>query len=257
MQFDSKWEIGVSAGGYYPSLTSQFSSYDIGLVYEDDHMGMQFFAYSRHVDELNNPKDVSKRLYSIELLLNGALRVAWADYEPCPIKFTYFAELNVGGSHNVWADKIEEFPFQTTVLNQHTHHHLDSPKNYFPSYLFYLSKQSEELRSLLFLCGLISTNTPLENILTWSTLYKIVDCIRHYSKEISIPINDIVDPANLNKFTAACNNMSVLGLNARHGASGNPQPSSDRVITDINEAINLILGMANKFAHKYIAIKFP
>lgn len=255
MNREHKWEVGVSSGSYYPSLTQEFSGRDIGLAYEDDHMGLQFFAYSYHIDELDDPKDVSKRLYSLELLLNGALRVSWAGTRVCATNFTSFSEINVGGNHGIWADSIEEYPFsRNPQIDQFRPAH-DDPRTYFPSYLLYLSRQSDELRSLLFLCGLISKNSPLETILTWSTLYKIMDCVRHYSNLAGISMNDIVSPTELNKFTAACNNMSILGLNARHGAAGNPPPT--RVMTSIDEAIDLILGMASSFSRRFVAIKYP
>ena len=39
MNREHKWEIEVSSGGYYSSLADGFSGCDIGLAYEDDHLG--------------------------------------------------------------------------------------------------------------------------------------------------------------------------------------------------------------------------
>lgn len=249
-----KWEIGVSAGSYYPSLTQQFSSYDIGLAYENEDMGMQFFAYSYHIDELDNPIDVGKRLYSLQLLLNGALYINWGNLDKSPIKFTYFINLDVRSQHDIWADSIEEYPFSDNPLINQLKNSLDGPNKSFASLLLHLSRQSKELRTVLFLCGLISINSPLENILTWSTLYKILDSIKHYSKKENLKIESFVNTNNLNKFTSACNNMSILWLNSRHGAKGNTPPTE--VITDINEAINLILGMTKLFTRAFVSKKY-
>lgn len=255
MNREHKWEIGISSGAYYPSLAEAFGVHDIGLSYENDHMGMQFLAYSYHIDDLDRPDEVARRLYSLNLLLNGSLRVAFKEIQTPVTKFTYFIEPNVSGPHYIWAESIEEYPFSTNPQIDQFRLELEDLKTFFPSYILYLSRQSEELRSLLFLCGLISTSSPLENILTWSTLYKIMDCVRHYSNQEGIKMANLVNVAELNKFTAACNNMSILGLNARHGAAGNPPPT--RVITNMHDAIDLILGMAHNFAREFVQRKYP
>jgi hypothetical protein len=253
MSLEHKWEIGVNSGSYYQSLTQIFRGNDIGLTYEDDCTGMRFLAYSYHIDELDDPKDVSKRLFSLELLLNGALCVDWAKLYPLKTKFIYFTDINARDRHNIYAESIEEYPFSRNTRFDENFSMCDAAKTNFASYLLFLSKQSDELRTLLFLCGLISKNTPLEIILTWSTLYKIKDCIRHYSKQHGIQIDKIVNMTKLNEFTAACNNMSILGIFARHGAAGNTPPT--RVMKSIDEAIELILNMANSFCHCFVKTK--
>ena len=250
-----KWEIGVSAGSYYPSLAEQFSGRDIGLAYENDHMGMQFFAYSYHIDELDNPILVGKRLYSLQLLLNGALYINSGELDKSPIKFTYFVKLDGGSQQSIWTDIIEEYPFNNDLLIDQFKHPLDNPKKSFASYLLHLSRQSTELRTLLFLSGLISTNSTIEKILTWSTLYKILDCVKHYSLKEDFDVNSFVDNTRLEMFTTACNNMSILGLNSRHGAKGN-KPPIKAVMTDLDEAINLILSMSKLFTKAFISKKY-
>src|SRR5690606_29914535 len=56
--------------------------------------------------------------------------------------------------------------------------------------------------------------------------------------------------SRIERFTAACNNMSVLGLYARHGMTTNTPPK--KVMTDVREASRLLLGMSRSFCQKFI-----
>ena len=104
---EHKWEIAVLAGSYYTDLTQSFSGNDIALAYDNDYMGMQSFAFSYHIDELDDPADVGRRLYSLQLLLNGALRLSSGKATEWPIVFTDFAAVNGGCRHPVYANTIE------------------------------------------------------------------------------------------------------------------------------------------------------
>ncbi|PTU63979.1 hypothetical protein DB032_03130 [Chromobacterium sp. Panama] len=250
-----KWEITVAAGGYYPDLAHHFFGNDIDLGYENDHIGMQFYAYSRHIDELDDPDHVSERLYSLQLLLNGALRAAAGCVSSMPIQFLGFSAYENGCSYPVSAHRIEEDPFSRNPRIDQIHTRYEDPRQRYPSYLLYLAKRDPCLRDLLFLLGLISTNTTLEKVLAWSTLYKILDSVKHYAKEIDAGIDAFADPEQLSLFTAACNNTSILGIYARHGASENPPPK--RALTNIDDASALIAGMTARFCRGYIAAKYP
>ena len=250
-----KWEIAVDAGPYYPDLTQNFRGNDIDLSYEDDHMGMQFFAYSRHIDELDDPSHVAQRLYSLQLILNGALRVSKMNTHAIPIGFRDFSCCDSGGRYTVYAETIEEFPFSTNPAIDSGLLGWNNPKTGFASYLVYLAKSDADLRSLLFLAGLITSGSAIECILTWGTLYKILDSVRHYSKSNGLEIENFADMSRINEFTAACNNMSILGLYSRHGAAANKLPK--KVITDLSEAIGLIISLASKFCRAYVNSKYP
>jgi hypothetical protein len=251
-----KWEINVSAGSYYPDLTQNFLGNDIDLCYDnDDDTGMRFFAYSRHIDELDNPKHVAQRLYSLQLLLNGALRVSRMNVHPIPISFLEFSLCNSGGSHAVYAEVIEDFPFSTNPAIDSGMPEWNKPQNLFASYLVYLAKSDSDLRCLLFLAGLITSSSAIECILTWGTLYKILDSVRHISKRDGLAIESFADMSRVNEFTAACNNMSVLGLYSRHGAAANKPPT--KVITDLQEAIGLIISLECNFCKAYVNSKYP
>jgi hypothetical protein len=250
-----KWEIAVYAGSYYPALTQDFYGNDIDLSYEDDYMGMQFFAYSRHVDELDDPKHVAQRLYSLQLILNGSLRISWNNAHTIPVRFEEFARCDSGGRRAVYAQSIEEFPFSNNPEIDANLPEWNQPKNQFVSYLVNLSKSDADLRGILFLIGLISSNSPIESILTWGTLYKILDSVKHHSKINGFQIDNFVDMARINEFTAACNNMSILGLYARHGAAANKPPR--KVITNLPEATDLIVSLASNFCSAYVKKKYP
>jgi hypothetical protein len=255
MPSSHKWEIAVSAGSYYPDLTQNFPGNDIDLSYENDHLGMQFFAYSCHVDELDDPDHVAQRLYSLQILLNGALRLNWGHVNSMPVHFSEFARVNGGGRHSVYAKIIEEDPFNRNSEIDQGLTGWNNPKSRYPSHLLSLSKTDDDLRSLLFLIGLVSKNSPIESILTWGTLYKILDTVKHHSKSLQLSLEGFADKQKVSEFTAACNNMSILGVYARHGAAGNDPPT--RVITDLDEAIGLIISMATKFCHAYVRAKHP
>lgn len=249
-----KWEITVSAGPYYPCLTQNFNSNDITLSYENDHLGMQFFLYSRHLDELDDHAKVAQRLYSLQLLLNGALRLYWGNIHEKPIHFSDFVQIDSGGRNPIYAKVIEENPFsRNTEIDYFPQR--NSSKNKYPVHLLNISKTDSDLRALLFLVGLVSNRTPIECILTWGTLYKILDTVKHHAKVLKLPFNQFADKEKITKFTAACNNMSVLGVYARHGAAGNNTPT--KVITDLDEATDLVISTATNFCRAYINTKYP
>ncbi len=245
-----KWEFSISAGSYYPSLTERFGGNDICLAYENDDLGMQFFGFSLHIDALSEPSHVAQRLYSLQVLLNGALRVSSGHTNMIPIMFHQFSLCNGGSNHNVYAESIEESPFDLNPSIDKDLPYWKDPKNNYSSYILNKSKYDKVIRELLFLVGMISTtNSATERVLTWSTLYKILDCVKHYSKDFELPYDTFADKPRINEFTAACNNMSILGLNARHGPSGNKPPK--KVMTCLNEASNLIVSLSQSFMQHY------
>lgn len=163
---EHKWEIGVSAGSYYPSLTQEFWGNDLGLAYEDDHMGIQFFAFSYHIDEIDDPEHIACRLFSLQTLLNGALRLSWNDNDFIPVKFTHFARCDGGVRHEVHASNIESNPFSSNADIDRFEHHMLPARGRLSSRILNICKKDETLRSLVFLVGLISTNSSLEKIMT-------------------------------------------------------------------------------------------
>lgn len=257
MAAEHKWEIGVRAGAYFPSLTRVFIGDDIGLSYENDHLGMQFFAYSSHIDAQTDPVDVSRRLFSLQLLLNGALRLDWATVSREPVVFTNFAQIPLGASFEVSPDQFEPNPFQA-VFTPAMPAFPNSPEKadrFFASLLLHLASYSEELRTLLALVGLIRTYSMEDRILAWSTLYKIHDCVRTYASQTGHKWEAFVNAADVNRFTAAVNNMSVLGLFARHGAANNPKPKN--VLSDLGDACDLTLKYARRFCVAFVNTKYP
>ncbi len=186
--------------------------------------------------------------------MNGALRLCWGDIHPVPVRFSEFARINGGGRHSVYANIIEEDPFYRNSAIDRDLSGWNNPKTRCPSHLLNLSKADSDLRALLFLVGLVSKNSPLECILAWGTLYKILDTVRYHSKPLQLSLEEFSDINKINAFTAACNNMSILGVYARHGAAGNSPPK--RVITDLDEAIDLIISMAAKFCQAYVNVKY-
>lgn len=248
-----KWEIDVSAGAYYPNLAVNFPGNDICFSYEDDQ-GMRFFAYSNHVDVLDDPGRVVQRIYSLQILVNGALRLGWGKINGKSICFNRCVRFSDCYKEKVFAKSIEEEPFSDKLQKiDSVLHDFEKNKTQYSAYLLSLSKIDGELRSLLFLVGMVSRNSPIENILSWGTLYKILDTVKYHAKNLDIPLSQLADQQKVNAFTAACNNMSILGVYARHGAKGNRTPKN--FISDLDEAIDLIISMATKFCKAYVLIK--
>lgn len=248
---EHKWEFRVFAGSYYVSFTQDMGGNDIGLNFENDELGYQKYGYSYHIDELEDNKHIATRLYSLQLLLNGAMRISWASNNHAPIKFIDFRGVNGGTTHEVYADFLEEYPFSKNPDIDHCFAKHSRPEKTFTSLLFHKSKTHEALRILLFQAGLISVKDSNNRIITWGTLYKMNETIKYFSYKNNISYDNLQDQSKINDFTAACNNISVLGVYARHGIPREKPPSS--VITDIDEAIQLILDMANLFAHQYLS----
>lgn len=252
---EHKWEIGISAGSYYPSLTQEFWGNDIGLSYENDHLGMQFFGYSYHIDELDEEHEVASRLFTLQILLNGCLRVAWEEIFACPVEFVEFSRCDGGGRSEVYASKIEDFPFSLNPKIDQNQWDMRPASGRLHSYLLWLSKKDAALRAILIQIGLISLHGAFQRIMTWGTLYKIYDSVKYHSKVNDYPVEKFADEKRLNAFTAACNNSLLLGPNARHGDKGWGVPSSS--ITDIDEAANLVLEFASNFIRCYVRNKYP
>lgn len=246
---EHKWEILVHSGAYYPDLTMRFRGNDMGLYYEDDHLGLQFFANSYHIDELDDPKQVARRLFSLELLLNGSLRIAWNEIVPST-KFNEFSSPGEGPIHSLHASNIEEYPFSKNFEIDNTQHQLSKAQDYLPSHIFNLCKKDDAIRSIAFQIGLISIQNTLETIMTWGTLYKVYDSVKHYSRIYKYDFEYFTDVRKLNQFTAACNNSAILGVYARHGEKGWQEPET--AMNDINKAINLIIDLAHNFCVHHI-----
>ena len=61
------------------------------------------------------------------------------------------------------------------------------------------------------------------------------------------------DEKELKRFTCSCNKMEIIGLNARHGKSKPDNlPAPKNTITDLSEAIVIILSLASNFCITYI-----
>ncbi|MCE9564614.1 MAG: hypothetical protein K8U57_21480 [Planctomycetes bacterium] len=250
------WTILVQAGNYYHDLAAFFCGDDVSLCHEDDDRGQYTYAYSAHIDNLTDTEDVSKRLFSLQLLLNGSLRLDWLSVDRSPINFTDFAA-DKGLRHAVSPVDFEPYPFRAVIAPSFR----PIPKapatadRQFPSLLLHLASRSEELRTILFLVGLIRTHTVENRIAAWGTLYKIHDCVRTYSTQIGRKWESFVADAEMDKFTASVNSMAILGVFARHGAEKKTPPK--RVITSLEEACNLILTYARNFCVAYVNAKFP
>ena len=248
-----KWEIFADGGSYFPSMCDQFPGADIGFSY-DSEQGYQFSAYSYHLDAVDDPDDAAVRLYSLQILLNGAMNAAAGngDFVANKITFSGFLHLESGRHHNIDVCDIEEMPFSLNPAIDRIAR-IDV-KSDFTAWLLNYSKNDADLRGLLFLVGIITTNTTMEKILTWGTLYKILDTIRHLSKQCGFNIDNFAPSTEIERFTIACNKSAFLGIYARHGSS-QPPLTKKIPMTDLNEAMNLLLLMSRNFCIDYMKFK--
>lgn len=243
----------------YEHLTQSFKNNDICLNCEYDHSEQIYgLVFTEHIESLTTIEDIAKRLFSIQILLTGARFVELGTETHRRIKFDKFEikdhDVFSDGFHNVYSDSIEEYPFENTEEENIENPSLRTPCG-LDSMLFSLSKIDYVIRSLLFQAGMIRTYQSSDKIFTWSVLYKIVDTVKYGCKNIGIDINDLIESGDLNKFTSACNNSLVLGISARHGLDKKSKIPKKTPITNIEEAVNLILCLSNKFVTKYIKAK--
>jgi len=243
----------------YEHLTQRFHNNDISLSYDHDHLEQLYgVIFSNHIESLNNIDKIARRLFSLQTLLTGARFIELGHETHRRIQFDKFKleghNMLPDGIHKVHADSIEEYPFEGTEEENQK-----KPNIYLPadldSVLFSVSKIDYIIRNLLFQAGMIRTYKSSDKILTWNTLYKIADTVKFGCGEIGIKIEDLIDNSDINRFTSACNNALVLGINARHGLNKKNKIPKKQPITDINQAVDLILCLAKKFAIQYITSK--
>jgi len=240
----------------YYNLTQRFKSKDITLSYDHDHHEQLYgVVFTKHIESLKSEDDIAKRLFSLQILLTGARFVELAHETHRRIAFDGFQIEDhnslPNGFHKVYADSIEEYPFKGSEEENSKNPDFHLPCD-LDSMLFSLSKVDYVIRSLLFQAGMIRTYQSFEKISTWNSLYKILDTVNYGCKKSNINIDDLIDSSDLNRFTSACNNALVLGVNARHGLNPKNKMPKKEPITHIDEAVNLILCLAKKFVIEYI-----
>jgi hypothetical protein len=262
--FKNKIEIIVSHNSsYLESLVHSWNSNDLYFTMDYDFSDQRIFsAFSPHIENIKNEKELVKRILSLNILVNGALFVAYAKTKT-KIKFiNYYIEdkeidssIKKDGFVGFWTDSIEEYPFENDEDFYIKKENRNLPKKAdLDVMLFSISKFDYIIRTLLYQAGIIFNNGINEKILTWTTLYKMVDTIKVGCKEITIDYKTFIDETALERFTAACNNPTVLGIYARHGGKGK-NVTRIQPITHLEEAISLILCFANRFSKIYVMKK--
>ena len=220
----------------------------------------EYSAYSKHIENLKIESNLTKRIISLNLLVNGAIFIS-TKTNSFSIDFIKYHIKDVKLRHSITSDLygsfytniIEEYPFEKNEEFYLENKGLPDTGN-FDCLLFGISKFDFVIRVLLFQAGLISVNNFNEKVATWNTLYKMIDTMRFGCRESGLNFDNIVDKSSLEKFTASCNSPMVLGINSRHGGQGNEIPESKH-IKDIDEAISLILSFAYSFTKEYVVKK--
>ena len=236
-----RWKVDLSAGGYFPDLATSFDGEDIALDFDNDpETAYYFFAYSNHLDCLTEQSAVMDRLVALELLLNGALRLADGGevFFVTPIRFTEVWNLETKGRALIKSSLPDEAPFDEDVIQAST----DEEPAHPAARLIALARGDEGLRILLLQVGLLSWPGRADQLYAWSSLYKAYDTVRTLASQRKLNAYEFVDKSKIEAFTAACNSMSILGLSARHGFSKNQPPK--RVTTSLEEATRDVMAMA-------------
>ena len=247
-QTDTEIEIILADANFLLNKTQGWKSKDLLLSWDTDHLEQYIYsAYSPHIENLTDIKHIMKRTMSLMLLYNGSQYVTGLNLND---KVTANRIYGKGFSENLWASEIEEYPFD------HNPEFYDQSclkfSNPLDVVLFDLTKIDTIIRTLLFLAGLISRKNGFEDtILSWGTLYKIYDTVNYGCKQEGIDINTLIPKAKIKALTAACNNMSIVGLNSRHGLKGYGNPPTN-VISDLEEAIFTVLCLSKNFLIEYI-----
>jgi hypothetical protein len=243
-----KWEVKINAGATYMSFADSFVSDDLYLHHEhDEHTGHVFYATSKHLESIDTYQEAIDRSFSLLLLLNGAENISNRRVNSYPISFDGVSL--EGGSCQSDVRNIDEYPFDPHL--QQDKKRSVAVRRCLSSHLLYAAKSDDSVRSMLFLSGLLSTHNINESIHSWSLLYRIMET----SEYLADVVGHEIDKNRCKGFTAACNNMSVLGLNARHGQTKNTgAPKS--TITDFDEAASLVLGLAREVACVYLSQRY-
>lgn len=249
------WIIDVRAGSYFQSLASRLGGSDIHVYAgEDSETGHNFQASSPHADKISSPGPAGKRIYSLNVILNGALRVSGLSLSQKPVTFSRFWDSDRGSVHRVETNLLEERPLSDEPPSDANNTKTEwGPEVHRVSHLLHLSKRHESVRHILIFAGLLSQETTIEKIHSWNMLYRIYESIRHFCNQYGWDLHILVGEDDLNRFTGACNNMSAVGLYARHGVTNRSAPSD--YISDLRSASKVILEMAERFLDKVIEEK--
>ena len=239
------WEIRVVAGAGFTSLCQAFGGNDIRL---GENGPLEFSAWSPHADELEDPAAAATRIHSLQVFLNGALRINAVSHHIHPIIFREFHA--DGRRHRVAAEILEEYPFSTNADIDADLTGFRDPTRHLSSNLLFHAKNHEPIRVILAITGLISTRSTTGRIFSWNALYKLLDTVKHYSNEFGWGMDEFANKTAIKSFTGACNNMSVIGLNARHGVTKGGIPK--KCVATFDEASAIIIPMASSFCGKYL-----
>lgn len=248
-------EILLDAGSDYIDFSQHFNTRHLALGHEhDEHTGHVFTAYSHHLEHISDNYELSNRIYSLELLLNGARRIALHSAKIMRIEFLGYTVDDIRGNYAV--KSIDENPFASPTIPLPTSSN-SNPRRHTAAHYFDLAAKDDAVRTLLFLAGLISKRNTQEVILAWSTLYKIYDTYKWMAGELGVKFEDYErTPGEIDRFRVACNKMSIIGLSARHGLEKTSKPPKASPITDLDEAISITLQVAGRICKEYVDSKY-
>ncbi|MFN1535201.1 hypothetical protein [Vibrio jasicida] len=247
---NKQWEIIATDAPYFSALSQKIGG-AISLSSDRDDNGYINSIYSGYLEHLIDVDDVIARAAGLELVLNGAVRIARGDCYYIPIKFTEVVNLNTNATTSVLATTVDPNPFE---LPQGVNAPQYLPQMALKSktaVLFNYAVNDEAVRTLLFYAGLVKTTDVTDKILAWSTLFKMYETVRAFCTPNGIDINNLYDSTRVAAFTTSANHMSILGIYARH-SHGKGGRAPRNFITDLDEAIEIVFGLASSFCNEYM-----
>ena len=188
---------------FIKSLPNDWVCEDIDFYeYHTDYDTIEVYATSTHFKNLSNNKDIIKRAHTLIMLFNGAQIIQNKNFfYTLTIESIYKNDIKISECFY----NIDENPF---IYNQTQ---LKMFKYKFDEGLFCLAKKDFIIKTILLFYGLLkdpSKSNLNQNILNWSTLYKIYDTIKSRYNIRELVTQELY--SEINTFTRTCNNMSIL-----------------------------------------------
>jgi hypothetical protein len=229
---------------------SSLSNIDISIVmFEEEDRPPQFYFTSKHLDDLEDTKEIwAKGLYLLSLY-KGAYHIYnydphskndFQNYLSLSRLYPWDSNLNITPTNPHLIS--QEDPFTEEKINTPLLPH-EFPESDFIVDSIYKSRRERKIRNLLLQFG---------NGIDWINLYAILDSLKTYcsgGKFSKILVESNIPEAQVGNFTGMANNFGLLGVESRHGDK-NFDPPKKRM--DLNTARALIIDITRK----YLEIEF-
>jgi hypothetical protein len=252
MSMELKYIFTINRNDNRIDFLSYNTGFDISILKEEDDEKPPHYTFSsRHLNTLENSKEIWERALSLITILNGACNLLYYNpifdleyikQDPYDIKLLrlYKYEDFTDITPNDAFELVQGHPFDENINT--------NPQPNTVGYneltrVIHLATKEIKVRNILLQLGYG---------LDYKNLYSIYDSVRTYSENNLTKIlnkTSFTDD-DLNAFTGTANNFGILGIEARHGDKswGTPKKTMG-----LREAQKLIIELCNS----YIKFKYP